>query len=140
MNRRFRFSLKTLLRSTMLGISFAGTITRSFGEEDAGSSATPPAAQEKVLPDSEADGRLRDALKDTAVDLLEMVPITGGTYRMGSPFDMGLAGFLPSIMVESLSFINQGPEHEVTVDAFYLGKYEVRLPSRFAHLWLPAAS
>ncbi|MGH7137723.1 MAG: hypothetical protein ACREHD_18400, partial [Pirellulales bacterium] len=52
MSRRFRFSLKTLLQLTMLGISFAGTITRSFGEEDAGSSATPPAAQEKLLPDS----------------------------------------------------------------------------------------
>ncbi|HET6878584.1 MAG TPA: SUMF1/EgtB/PvdO family nonheme iron enzyme [Pirellulales bacterium] len=125
MSRRFQFSLKTLLRLAVTCISFAGTITRSSGEEDAGSSATPPAAQEKVLPDSEADGRLRDALKDTAVDLLEMVPITGGSYTMGSPLDMGLAGFLPSMIVESPSFINQGPEHEVTVDGFYLGKYEV---------------
>jgi formylglycine-generating enzyme required for sulfatase activity len=123
----FRLSLKTLLRLTMLGISFAGMITRSSGEEDAGSSATPPAAREKVLRDSEADGRLRDALKDTAVDLLEMVPITGGTYRMGSPFDVGSysEGWLIAAVVGDSSWVNQGPQHEVTVDGFYLGKYEV---------------
>lgn len=99
----------------MLGISFAGAITRSFGEEDAKSVATPPAAQEKLLRDSEADGRLRDALKDTAVDLLDMVPITGGTYRMGSAFDLGSepGGWLLAALIGDPSMVDQGPQHEV---------------------------
>jgi formylglycine-generating enzyme required for sulfatase activity len=46
---------------------------------------------------------------------------------MGDPFDMGSspAGWLVAIAVGDRTFVDQGPEHEVTVDGFYLGKYEV---------------
>jgi formylglycine-generating enzyme required for sulfatase activity len=43
----------------------------------------------------------------------EMVPIPGGSFRMGS--DPGEPGRKP----------DEGPRHEVTVRPFYLGKYEV---------------
>lgn len=125
MSRQFQSSLKTLLL-IVFGVSFAGTISQSFGEEDTDSATTAATAQKKVPPDGEADRRLRDALKGTAAELLVMVPITGGTYSMGSPFDVGSYGggwLIAAIM--GRSFVDQGPQHEVTVDGFYLGKYEL---------------
>jgi formylglycine-generating enzyme required for sulfatase activity len=44
---------------------------------------------------------------------LEMVLIPGGTFTMGSPSD------------EAMRVNNEGPQHEVTVPEFYLGKYAV---------------
>jgi formylglycine-generating enzyme required for sulfatase activity len=44
---------------------------------------------------------------------LEMVEIPGGTFMMGSPAD------------EAISSDSEGPQHQVSVPTFYMGKYEV---------------
>jgi formylglycine-generating enzyme required for sulfatase activity len=44
---------------------------------------------------------------------LEMVEIPGGTFLMGSPAD------------EAISSDSEGPQHQVSVPTFYMGKYEV---------------
>ena len=43
--------------------------------------------------------------------LIEMIPIPGGSFRMGSPIGSGL--------------LNERPPHQVTLQAFLLGQYEV---------------
>ena len=43
----------------------------------------------------------------------EMVPITGGVFAMGSPSD------------EKDRFDDEGPQHQVRVSSFWMGKYEV---------------
>jgi formylglycine-generating enzyme required for sulfatase activity len=43
--------------------------------------------------------------------LIEMIPIPGGTYRMGSTRETGL--------------LNEQPAHQVTLNAFLFGRYEV---------------
>jgi formylglycine-generating enzyme required for sulfatase activity len=44
---------------------------------------------------------------------IEMVRVPGGKFLMGSPVD------------EKYRISNEGPQHEVTVSSFYMGKYEV---------------
>ncbi|MBO1068757.1 MAG: SUMF1/EgtB/PvdO family nonheme iron enzyme [Dolichospermum sp. DEX189] len=44
---------------------------------------------------------------------LEMVEIPGGTFIMGSPEN------------EAERYSNEGPQHQVTVPSFYMGKYEL---------------
>ncbi|BDM82833.1 formylglycine-generating enzyme family protein [Acaryochloris marina] len=44
---------------------------------------------------------------------LEMVSIQGGTFRMGSPKD------------ELERFGDEGPQHQVTVESFFLGRYPI---------------
>ncbi|MGV3484979.1 MAG: formylglycine-generating enzyme family protein [Planctomycetaceae bacterium] len=53
-----------------------------------------------------------EPLKHTGVTI-EMVPIRGGTFMMGSPAS------------EPDRKDDEGPQHEVTVDPFWMGKYEV---------------
>jgi formylglycine-generating enzyme required for sulfatase activity len=43
----------------------------------------------------------------------EFVFVQGGTFTMGSPAS------------EQSRYDNEGPEHQVTVSGFYIGKYEV---------------
>src|SRR5690625_3295119 len=51
-------------------------------------------------------------IPDTGVEI-EMVPVEGGTFMMGS--DPGDPGYSD----------NEGPQREVTVDSFWMGKYEI---------------
>lgn len=44
---------------------------------------------------------------------IEMVPVQGGTFTMGSPAD------------EKDRNEDEGPQHEVKVDSFWMGKYEI---------------
>ncbi len=53
-----------------------------------------------------------EPLEHTEVSI-EMVPIQGGTFRMGSP------------QGEADRNDDEGPQHEVTVDPFWMGKYEI---------------
>ena len=44
---------------------------------------------------------------------LEMVSIKGGEFKMGSPKS------------EKGHFGDEGPQHKVTIDGFWMGKYEI---------------
>ena len=59
---------------------------------------------------------------------LEMVSVPGGKFQMGSPRD------------ESERHPDEGPQHEVTVAAFYLGKYPVTQAQWRAIAILPKAN
>jgi formylglycine-generating enzyme required for sulfatase activity len=62
---------------------------------------------------SRRKGQAQYCVEDTAGISLELVPIAGGTFTMGSP-----SGELNQVP-------DQGPQHQVTVQPFYTGKYEV---------------
>jgi formylglycine-generating enzyme required for sulfatase activity len=66
-------------------------------------SPSPPAS----LPEGEGSGKIDQLLR------LEMMAIPGGTFMMGSPPD------------ETDRFDDEGPQHEVTVDPFFMSKYPV---------------
>jgi len=54
----------------------------------------------------------REQLRYTTTEI-EMVPIRGGTFKMGSPES------------EEMRKEDEGPVHEVRVDPFWMGKYEI---------------
>jgi len=56
--------------------------------------------------------------KDSAIEI-EMVYVKGGCYQMGDTFDDVDYGYFPND--------DEVPVHEVCVDDFYIGKYEVTL-------------
>lgn len=51
--------------------------------------------------------------RETTVPQIELVLIPAGTFMMGSPAS------------EDYRFYDEGPQHQVTVQSFYMGKYEV---------------
>ncbi|HUY90357.1 MAG TPA: SUMF1/EgtB/PvdO family nonheme iron enzyme [Pirellulales bacterium] len=79
--------------------------------------------------DPEADARLAKALGDRSPELLQMIPIQGGTYTMGDPIFSGPGGVLLLVAIRLIAMhpavIDQVPEHQETVEGFYIGKYEV---------------
>jgi hypothetical protein len=101
--------LETLL---LVSTSFL-SLSPCFGEDDFESSVTSSFADQNVLPDAEANARLKKALNGTAPELLEMVPLSGGTYTMGSPFDLGSVpeGWFIAMVFGARGLVNQGPQH-----------------------------
>jgi len=83
----------------------------------------------QLRPDREADARLAKAFGGLTPELLQMVAIPGGNYTMGNPFDS--PSHSPALFVifgllfKKPLWVDQGPLHEVTVDEFDLGKFEV---------------
>jgi formylglycine-generating enzyme required for sulfatase activity len=79
---------------------------------------TPPGATEAVeLPDAvaKAEAEMKpyaEILEHTGVTL-EMIPIPGGTFTMGSP------------ETEDSRREDEGPQHQVKIDPFWMGKFEV---------------
>ena len=78
-------------------------------------SPTPQAASD--VPDAIATNEAemkpyREQLRYTTTEI-EMVPIPGGTFKMGSPES------------EEMRKDDEGPVHEVHVDPFWMGKYEI---------------
>src|SRR5690349_188749 len=84
-----------------------------------GATAAPPAAIPVVkIPNSEAKTEKEmqpytDLIVGADVKF-EMVPIPGGKFTMGSPAS------------EAGRKENEGPQHEVTIEPFWMGKHEVR--------------
>jgi formylglycine-generating enzyme required for sulfatase activity len=78
----------------------------------AGGAAEPPAEGKPYM----------ETIPGTSVTF-EMMPIPGGTFRMGSP--AGEAGRAE----------DEGPQHEVTLKPFWIGKYEVTW-SEYDKFWL----
>jgi len=72
--------------------------------------AAPPGARDAAAPEPLAP--YTDTLPDTKITF-DMVPIPAGTFRMGSP---------PG---EPGRDEDEGPQHEVTLPAFYMGRLEV---------------
>ena len=73
-----------------------------------------------VLPVANADAKTEDEMKEYVEKIehtdakVEMVPIQGGEFLMGSPEG------------EEGRKENEGPQHKVKVPAFWMGKYEIR--------------
>ena len=72
--------------------------------------AAPPGARAAADPEPRAP--YTEALPDTKITF-EMVPIPAGAFRMGSPAS------------EAGRADDEGPQHEVTLPAFYMGRLEV---------------
>lgn len=97
-----------LLRVTVaFGLTMAPAVS--------GRAADPPAAMAPYA----------ETIPGTSVTF-EMVPLAGGTFRMGSP---------PS---EAGRSDDEGPQHEVTVGPFWIGKVEVTW-SEYDKFWLDAS-
>lgn len=75
--------------------------------------------------DFEADARLAKALGNRSPELIQMVPIEGGTYTMGDPLSSGLVAWTLSLTTGNPTYRDRVQEHEESVESFYLGKYEV---------------
>ena len=68
---------------------------------------------EDAIATSEAEMKpYREPFRHTSIEL-EMVPIKGGVFTMGSPDS------------EDSRKEDEGPQHEVRVDPFWMGKYEI---------------
>ena len=67
----------------------------------------------EALADSEAEMKAYAEPLEHTDQEIEMVPIRGGTFRMGSPEDEDDRGD------------DEGPTHEVTLSPFWIGKYEI---------------
>ncbi|MBD5396833.1 formylglycine-generating enzyme family protein [bacterium] len=70
---------------------------------------------EKPNSSSEGGGTTKENYTETAFGMnLEMVYVNGGTFEMGATEEQG-----------EDAFDNEKPVHKVTLDGFYIGKYEV---------------
>lgn len=92
--------------------------------EDASSSEPPGQCGD------DANDRLAAAFDNMSPEMLEMAYIPKGTYKMGSPIfsadsDVGPLLVGAWLALGNRSFIDQGPEHDVSVEGFCIGKYEV---------------
>jgi formylglycine-generating enzyme required for sulfatase activity len=103
--------MKRIMMSLVVGAAIAValvTLTRAEDKASAPSADAAPAAARQAgdmkpftqsIPGTEAS--------------FDMVPIPGGSFRMGSP------------TTEAKRKDDEGPQHEVEVEPFYMGKYEV---------------
>ena len=96
------------LRDNYLGFRLARTLPLG--------TFTPPASQSPLKPETEPEyenlGVYMDPLKDKSSGP-ELVYLSGGTFVMGSPDS------------EEGRYDDEGPVHDVTLDAFMIGRYEV---------------
>ena len=86
--------------------------THDVTAADPGLSATPPATGPAIQTDQGYMVPYTATIPGTQVTF-EMVPVPGGTYRLGSP------------EAETDRQADEGPQVEVKVEPFWIGKYEV---------------
>ncbi len=110
-----------MIRPWLLGSASVGMIVASVALY---LTAVPPAArsgqqQRRAIPVPEAEAKTEDEMKPytemiSGTDVkFDMVPIPGGTFLQGSPED------------EPGRKEDEGPQHPVSVEPFWMGKYEV---------------
>ncbi len=105
---------KVIFAFTMVVFTIAAMIMMNV--ETTTASADPPALPSSTAGESSEKPLVMQPYADVIehTDLkLEMVPIRGGTYLMGSP------------LTEAERKDDEGPQAEVTVSPFWIGKYEV---------------
>jgi formylglycine-generating enzyme required for sulfatase activity len=103
--RYFRLSCLGVLISTL-------TLSQAFAEEVAGLAQSPPADGRSIKTDCGYMVPYKMTIPGTEVKF-EMVPIPGGTFKMGSPESE-----------EDRDEI-EGPQIEVQVEPFWMAKYEI---------------
>lgn len=102
--------MNRLSKPSLLIVLWAGLVSMSLSAVN----AAPPAAD---VPDAVAttDAEMKayaEVIDDTDVTI-DMMPIPGGEFTMGSPTDEGKRGE------------DEGPQHKVKLSPFWMGKYEI---------------
>lgn len=114
-SKRLLLIAGTILLATMITISFVIVSKRKTADQPPPANVekteeqTPPASLEKTL-----DQPFLKSYTESVNGIgIEMVGIKGGAFTMGSPDS------------EVGHNKNEGPQHQVTLSPFYIGKYEV---------------
>ena len=121
-----QFRLLSLLIVTVLAIvtlvtnkQYLTTVAAAVRHPELPDADGSPAAKNEAIPVADAKAASEAEMKPYAEILehtgltLEMVPIRGGTFIMGSPEE------------EEDRVEDEGPQHEVKVDPFWMGKFEI---------------
>lgn len=105
-------ALSAVLLSSSVLLMAAGADSRATDQAAAAAPAPQAAPQAAAQPSATAFEPYTEAIPDTKISF-DMVPIKGGTFKMGSA--AGEAG----------RGADEGPQVDVTVKSFWMGKHEV---------------